>query len=913
MKRPLVIFLLGVGFVSLIGAIGFLRTQEKRPAAALPIATTAATAQTTPAFSANKTSAIGQARSGGTASEYILDAPRKRNELGQPLPFRETKLAADTVDVLRRAQPGNVVTLDLFPGVHFAMHVTGRWNDADGIRVAAKLDGHANRDRFFMSWNQDGARGLVELPSQNLAYEVVSTSDGSYLVREWLLTDVVCASPLPDGHSADSGLPRPAESVPGTTIAQISPGQVPVLNSRTAASAVIYIDFDGETVSGSGWANGGTIGAPAARLNASQINEVWERVVRDYENFDVNITTDRAVFNAAPLIRRIQCVVTSNDAAAPGAGGVAYIDVFASTDNSLKVCWAFIDNNAKSCAEVISHEVGHTLGLHHDGRNASGSLPREEYYAGHGSGATGWAPIMGVGYFQELTQWSKGEYNRANNPEDDLAIMSTAAKIPYLSDDCGNTTATASAVTGDRVDGIIERNTDLDFYRINLPAGTYTIVLQPSSYSDADLELDVLDSASHPIATSNPADQLSATTTFNLASPQTIFLRVTGVGPGDLLGIGYSNYASLGNYNITGFGNQQQPPSAPIGLSTKQISGTQIRVSWTANPSATSYQLYRDGALLGTVSVTEFLDCSLQPSTAYAYTVVALNSHGSSPSSPASVVTTPAFDEFIMDGDPDFAGYLVANPGMTIYAAVRGTKLYVATYSPGDNGSGYGNDHHILISDTLLASATTPAPWAKRGLMAIPGNKPFLAGESNSTYAGWSNTQGTTKLFKSPVSSGVVEGVIDLVAEFGAMPENVYVAAVAYETNDASASNTSFGRINSQAPAGNGNDNLEPGEFLRIPVRSVADSRQNGIYNILAPDREFAVQITFDTQTRPVLGWKSVPGNAYEVFRTSNLQTGLWERLTPTPRTAGATEWEMSHTDIEGNLGAQQFYRVSHP
>jgi serralysin len=47
----------------------------------------------------------------------------------------------------------------------------------------------------------------------------------------------------------------------------------------------------------------------------------------------------------------------------------------------------------KYTAEAISHEVGHTLGLSHDGR----ITPSEGYYAGHGSGDTGWAPIMGVG------------------------------------------------------------------------------------------------------------------------------------------------------------------------------------------------------------------------------------------------------------------------------------------------------------------------------------------------------------------------------------------------------------------------------------------------------------------------------------------------------------------------------------
>lgn len=37
-----------------------------------------------------------------------------------------------------------------------------------------------------------------------------------------------------------------------------------------------------------------------------------------------------------------------------------------------------------------SHEVGHSVGLYHDGVNSS------SYYWGHGSGATSWAPIMGV-------------------------------------------------------------------------------------------------------------------------------------------------------------------------------------------------------------------------------------------------------------------------------------------------------------------------------------------------------------------------------------------------------------------------------------------------------------------------------------------------------------------------------------
>jgi hypothetical protein len=43
-------------------------------------------------------------------------------------------------------------------------------------------------------------------------------------------------------------------------------------------------------------------------------------------------------------------------------------------------------------------QVGHNGGLNHDGTSTTG------YYTGHGSGVTGWAPIMGVGYYQNLVQ-----------------------------------------------------------------------------------------------------------------------------------------------------------------------------------------------------------------------------------------------------------------------------------------------------------------------------------------------------------------------------------------------------------------------------------------------------------------------------------------------------------------------------
>ena len=80
----------------------------------------------------------------------------------------------------------------------------------------------------------------------------------------------------------------------------------------------------------------------------------------------------------------MRIIVTGDDTAGPGTGGVAYIGSFAAAgtfgvpDDVL--CWAFEQSDANSAAEAISHELGHTLGLSHDGRD----IPARQQQAGQG-------------------------------------------------------------------------------------------------------------------------------------------------------------------------------------------------------------------------------------------------------------------------------------------------------------------------------------------------------------------------------------------------------------------------------------------------------------------------------------------------------------------------------------------------
>jgi hypothetical protein len=336
---------------------------------------------------------------------------------------------------------------------------------------------------------------------------------------------------------------------------EAAPNTVPILNSLPGAVAVAYLDMDGQVVSGTQWLSGGTINARGISSNytQAQMTEIWRRTVEDYAPFQINVTTDEAVYLAAPTNRRIRCIITPDNEWYGAAGGVAYINSFTWTGDT--PCWVFSDqlaDTARYIAEACSHEIGHTLGLLHDGRTS----PAEGYYTGHGSGEVGWAPIMGVGYYQPLVQWSRGEYLSANNKEDDLAIITTQNGFTYRGDQQPGTPsgAPALAVSGTSVSGsgIIETGSDADTFAFTTNGGTVSLSIPGDSTSqNLDLLAEILDAAGNVLASSNPDTLTDADISTSLAAG-TYFVRVSGVGRGAPLADGYSDYGSLGQYSISG-------------------------------------------------------------------------------------------------------------------------------------------------------------------------------------------------------------------------------------------------------------------------------------------------------------------------------------------------------------------------
>jgi hypothetical protein len=258
------------------------------------------------------------------------------------------------------------------------------------------------------------------------------------------------------------------------------------------------------------------------------IKQVWERVAEDFAPFNLNVTTDLQVYLDAPETSRQRVIVTPTTDAAPGAGGVAYLNSFNWSGDT--PCWAFY-GSGKSAAEVISHEIGHTLRLRHDGKN-----PDTEYYRGHGSGDVGWGPIMGVGYYENLTQWSKGEYLDANRTEDDLyKITEENNLVDYRTDDHGDDHAGASPIdfAGSNVDdeGLIEQDGDVDaFHFATSTGGSINLSIDPVSLGpNLDILAEIFDDSDTLLDSSNPDTQLDATLTTNIpAGSYTV--RVTNTG-----------------------------------------------------------------------------------------------------------------------------------------------------------------------------------------------------------------------------------------------------------------------------------------------------------------------------------------------------------------------------------------------
>jgi len=418
----------------------------------------------------------------------------------------------------------------------------------------------------------------------------------------------------------DTVLPKPisqAELEANPTLEGINPTDAFKLHSKPNAANVVYVNFKGYTVTGTAWNSGADSSYqarpfdkdsnPSAFSNAEKLDiaEIWHRIAEDLAPFDIDVTTE-APNSFGPKVGHI--LITSktdaNGISMPyeTAGGVAYVGVWGRSNYEYyQPALVYYDNlgggYAPYVAEASSHELGHNLALSHDGTSTIG------YYTGHGAGLTSWAPIMGVGYYNNVTQWSKGEYTGANNTQDDISIISNALQVSL--DDHSNSKLSASPLLIDsngfiassnpefdalniRPDnkGIIETRSDIDTFYFDTAAGDINLLITPAwdAYTrsvrrgaNLDLQATLSDEAGNIISSSDPLDNTQAII-IKTVSAGRYFLSISGVGNATSNG-NYSDYGSLGKYYISG---------DVVAVSNDTTAPNPDPMSWSINPYATS-------------------------------------------------------------------------------------------------------------------------------------------------------------------------------------------------------------------------------------------------------------------------------------------------------------------------------------
>jgi hypothetical protein len=360
------------------------------------------------------------------------------------------------------------------------------------------------------------------------------------------------------------------------------PGNTFGLNSRPGSSKTIFLDFDGYTVSGTAWnASTGVTSrtvsafdydniAGTSATDETYMRAIWQAVADDYAAFDVNVTTqqpsDAALYRSslADNTYGAVAVITQDKWMAPypnhcgsGCGGVAYVGIVGdvSDDRYYGPAWAFPSTSTPwtYTADTISHEVGHNLGLSHDGlvAGAPGCTVNQSYFGGNGIGVSSWAPIMGSPNGKQYSQWSKGEYSCANQFQDDVAIIGST--IGFTGDEStsfGNAVPLPTDETP-TVDQVVGSATDVDYFAIAVTTGFLRITVKRTvNYASLQPRFVISNSSGTELGSGSPfMTATSGGLTLSGLPSGTYHVSVMGL-PYLTPQTGFSNYANFGYYNV---------------------------------------------------------------------------------------------------------------------------------------------------------------------------------------------------------------------------------------------------------------------------------------------------------------------------------------------------------------------------
>lgn len=414
------------------------------------------------------------------------------------------------------------------------------------LSIVGKVAG-TNNSTVILKGTKDELYANIAIHDTHKAYEY-TTVGLELVVEEVLITKIV-----PDYYEEDFNFPPKNKADVQLMFApkQYSPmaqGQlyhigpykdqdVTKLESRPGSKKVFFMDIYPIM-------NGNT----PKYVTKDQMYLNWQCAADQYSMYDINVTTNKSVYQAAGVANSGIMGFVDQD-----GRSFASLNSFGTTNAS-----TVYRNNLGSgqwgygVGRTAAHEGGHQMGLNHDGGGKGG-----EYY--EGIPAYQWCPTMGNFWYgdnwnQALYQWSKGEYSTATNKEDDLTLIKRYT--PYLVDDISGTKAmvlgTGGAVSPKDNWGIINASGDADVFTFSLTNdGHLKLQLDPIEFIGMlDIDARILDASGTEKAQSNLPVNRSAS--FDLDLPAGSYkLEIKGGAEGTPSN-GFSTYASMGYYAMEG-------------------------------------------------------------------------------------------------------------------------------------------------------------------------------------------------------------------------------------------------------------------------------------------------------------------------------------------------------------------------
>jgi hypothetical protein len=424
------------------------------------------------------------------------------------------------------------------------------YDGASGVSMNGIAETSPN-SLFILKGNRSSLYGYLVLHDTKKAFEI-TTKEGIVSIQEISISkiypDLYDADLKPPVMEAPLAMAAPIYSpMAKRQVIHIGPYQnedVTKLQSKPGSKYVFYLNHSA-VMSGSTPKNG---------RGKEEMYRVWQCTADQYSMFDLNVTTDVAVYNAAKAADVLK------------TGNITFVD----QDGRSNACLACFGTTQAGTlyrdpgngdygygiGMTCAHEMGHEMGMNHDG-----GTPGGEYF--NGLPAVQWCPIMGnywmaASWANAFFTWSKGEYSTATQKEDDLQIMNVNENVPYVKDDVPSSKAIKIGSAGviSAVDnwGQIEKNTDSDAFTFEIgdAGGTLNLKLDPLEYlRQLDIAAKIVDANGTAVSTSNLAVNRSAEFK-NLTLKAGKYSLIIQGGAELTPQTGFSTYSSLGFYGMEG-------------------------------------------------------------------------------------------------------------------------------------------------------------------------------------------------------------------------------------------------------------------------------------------------------------------------------------------------------------------------